>query len=277
MTTRQLIFIKATAIVLLARGDLAAQALNPPYLREMPSVERVLSDQQAADPAETAARQMGALTQLKKMIEDAGVGVQAMQTDLLKSLFNDGEKGPPTPPGIRMHGIFAAPTGFSFQFFPESVILGCGPDTARAYPYAVSADGTKANIKVDAPDHPLTLAFASNGSLDPGLGTYQVHGRIVVGQNADGDFTFAPLEQTCSLGLLAPDTVPRRRTDLVPSISIPNFLPSVPLASGRPSLIYARCGFMSITSRKLTGCVIPGVITRWRFSNRDERSAHTIT
>ena len=57
----------------------------------------------------------------------AGVGVQTMQTDLLKSLFSDGDKGPPTPPGIRMHGIFAATTGFSAQFFPESVILGCGP------------------------------------------------------------------------------------------------------------------------------------------------------
>ena len=134
----------------------------------------------------------------------AGVGIQTMQTDVLKSLFNDGDKGPPTPPGIRMHGIFAASTGFSVQFFPESVILGCGPDSARAYPYTVSADGSKAGIKVDAPDHPLTLAFAPNGSLDPGSGNYQVHGRIVVGQNGDGDFTFAPLEQTCQLGLLAP-------------------------------------------------------------------------
>src|SRR5579863_7208554 len=40
----------------------------------------------------------------------AGVGVQTMQTDLLKSIFNDGDKGPPTPAGIRMHCIFAAAT-----------------------------------------------------------------------------------------------------------------------------------------------------------------------
>jgi hypothetical protein len=134
----------------------------------------------------------------------AAVGIQTMQTDVLKSLFNDGDNGPPTPPGIRMQGIFAASTGFSVQFFPESVILGCGPNSARAYPYTVSADGTKAGIKIDAPDHPLTLAFAPNGSLDPGSGPYQVHGRIVVGQNGDGDFTFAPLEQTCQLALMAP-------------------------------------------------------------------------
>ena len=134
----------------------------------------------------------------------AGVGIQTMQTDLLKSLFNDGDKGPPTPTGIRMHGIFAASTGFSVQFFPESVILGCGPDAARAYPYTVVADGTKMGIEIAAPDHALTLAFAPNGSLDAGSGPYQVHGRVVVGTNDNGDYTFVPLEQTCNLGVLAP-------------------------------------------------------------------------
>src|SRR6202035_1955922 len=62
---------KAAAIVLFASTGLIGQALNPPYLREMPPVERVLSDYQTADAAEMAARQMGALLQLKKMIEDA--------------------------------------------------------------------------------------------------------------------------------------------------------------------------------------------------------------
>ena len=136
----------------------------------------------------------------------AGVGVQTMQTDLLKSLFNDSDKGPPTPPGIRMHGIFAASTGFSAQFFPESVILGCGPDSARAYPYTVIADGTRAAVKIDAPDHPLTLGFGPSGSLDAGTGPYQVHGRTVIGQNDNGDFTFAPLEQSCNLAVLAPSS-----------------------------------------------------------------------
>src|SRR5271163_3800896 len=107
-----------------------------------------------------------------------------MQTDLLKSMFNDGDKGPPTPPGIRMHGIYAAAsTGFSVEFFPESVILGCGPDAARAYPYTVEAGGGGAVVKVNVPDHPLTLAFKADGSLDPGgNGPYQVHGRVVTGQ-----------------------------------------------------------------------------------------------
>jgi hypothetical protein len=139
----------------------------------------------------------------------AGTGVQTMQTDLLKSIFNDGDKGPPTPLGIRMHGIFAASTGFSAQFFPESVILGCGPDAARAYPYTVIADGTRAGIKIDAPDHPLMLGFRPDGSLDAGSGPYQVHGRIVTGQNDNDDFTFAPMEQTCNLAVLTPSkTIP---------------------------------------------------------------------
>jgi hypothetical protein len=139
----------------------------------------------------------------------AGVGVQTMQTDLLKTMFG-GDKGPPTPPGIRMRGVYAASTGFSVQFFPESAVLGCGPDAARAYPYTVVADGTKAVIHIAAPDHPLTLTFKPDGSLDPGAtGAYQVHGRTVTGQNDDGDFTFAPMEQSCNLAVLTPSaTIP---------------------------------------------------------------------
>jgi len=134
----------------------------------------------------------------------ASVGIQTMQTDLLKGMLG-GDKGPPTPPGIRMHGIFAAPTGFSVEFFPESAILGCGPDAARAYPYTVVADGSKAVVKIDAPDHPLALAFNSDGSLDPGGSSpYQVHGRVVTGQNDNDDFIFAPMEQTCNLAVLTP-------------------------------------------------------------------------
>jgi hypothetical protein len=138
----------------------------------------------------------------------AGVGIQTMQTDLLKSVFG-GDKGPPTPPGIRMHGIFAASTGFSLEFFPESVILGCGPDAARAYPYTVVAEASGAVVKVDAPDHPLTVAFRSDGTLDPGSGAYQVHGRIVTGQDNNDNFTFAPMERSCDLAVLAPSkTIP---------------------------------------------------------------------
>ncbi len=133
-------------------------------------------------------------------------GIQTMQTDLLKSMFNDGDKGPPTPAGIRMHGIYANPsTGFSAQFFPESVILGCGPDVARAYPYTVAAEGTHAVIKVAAADHPISLAMSADNSLTPDAsGPYLVHGRITTGANDNGDFTFAPMEKSCNLAALTP-------------------------------------------------------------------------
>lgn len=139
----------------------------------------------------------------------ASVGIQTMQTDLLKGMFG-GDKGPPTPPGIRMQGIFAASSGFSVQFFPESAVLGCGPDAARAYPYTVTAGANGAVVKIDAPDHPLTLALRHDGSLDPGAtGPYQVHGRVIAGQSDNDDFTFAPMEQSCELAALAPSaTIP---------------------------------------------------------------------
>lgn len=47
---------------------LSAQKTNPAYLSEMPPVERVLREIQGSDPAETAARQMGAFLQFRQII-----------------------------------------------------------------------------------------------------------------------------------------------------------------------------------------------------------------
>jgi hypothetical protein len=115
-----------------------------------------------------------------------------------------GNAGPATPAGIRMHGIFAdASTGFSLQFFPESVILGCGPISARAYPYTVSATAGGGLIKIDAADHPLSVTIRADGSLDPGSGPYQVHGRMINGPTVSDNYTFLPVEKSCNLGPLA--------------------------------------------------------------------------
>src|SRR5260370_251598 len=103
-----------------------------------------------------------------------------------------------------MHGNFAASTGVSVEFVPASVIVGRGPAAARAYPYTVAAQGSRVVVQVAAPDHPLTLAMRPDGSLDADTGPYQVHGRRITGKNVNGDFTFAPLEQTCNLGVLSP-------------------------------------------------------------------------
>lgn len=53
--------------------SLAAQALNPAYLAEMPSVERVLADNRGKNELDTKARQVAALTQARKAIEDLGI------------------------------------------------------------------------------------------------------------------------------------------------------------------------------------------------------------
>jgi hypothetical protein len=66
--------MRNTVLTLLALGALsprlAAQALNPPYLSELPPVERVLREIKGATPDETAARQMGTFLQFKDIIQD---------------------------------------------------------------------------------------------------------------------------------------------------------------------------------------------------------------
>ena len=137
----------------------------------------------------------------------AGPGVVGTEKNLLEGMLG-GQSGPPTPAGLRMNGTYAASTGFSVGFYPESAILGCGPDAARAYPYTVIADGQQAVVKVDAPDHPLTMTLQSNNTLNPGSGPYLVEGRRIIGQNDNDDFTFAPLNATCNLAVLSPGDVP---------------------------------------------------------------------
>ncbi len=158
-------------------------------------------------PKTTFAPRRATCPALNLSSKGAGVGVETMQTNLLKTMFG-GDKGPPTPPGIRMHGTYAASSGFSVEFFPESVILGCGPDAARAYPYTVRAEGAEPVIKVEAPDHPLTLVMKPDGRLDPGSGTYEVQGRTITGRDNNDNFMFAPLDATCNLAVLAPGQIP---------------------------------------------------------------------
>jgi hypothetical protein len=141
------------------------------------------------------------------------------QVDALKGLTESmlgGESAPPTPPGLRMHGAYGAPTGFSVEFFPESAILGCG-QAVRAYPYSVLAGGGQAAVRVDAPGHPLVMALKPDNSLDPGSGQYEVQGRRITGQNADGDFVFAPLNQACTLAVLKPGPIPTAPSSMMAS------------------------------------------------------------
>ncbi len=55
---------------------LQGQQLTPVYLSEMPSVERVLSEVKGTDDADTLARQIGALWQMEKIIDDMAFGLE---------------------------------------------------------------------------------------------------------------------------------------------------------------------------------------------------------
>jgi hypothetical protein len=134
----------------------------------------------------------------------AGPGALDAAKSLATALFNDGDSGPKVPAGLGMHGVYAGPTGFSVEFYPESAVIGCGPEAARAYPYVVQPTG----VKINAPDHSIALAFKPDGTLAGDPGPYVVQGRRITGQNDDGDFTFVPLNATCNVGVLSPGATP---------------------------------------------------------------------
>lgn len=135
----------------------------------------------------------------------AGEGVETMGKNLLNMALGGGNDAP-VPAGLRVRGSYIAQTGFSLEFYPESVIVGCG-EPARAYPYEVLADGAESTIKIEDSEHPLLVKLKSDGSIDAGSGSYLVHGRRIVGSNENGDYQFAPLEATCNLGRLVPGAV----------------------------------------------------------------------
>lgn len=57
-------------VFLVALPVAAQNSLDPPYLNEMPSIERVLEDVKGKDRLDTMARQSAAMQQLKRVIED---------------------------------------------------------------------------------------------------------------------------------------------------------------------------------------------------------------
>jgi len=67
---RNTVLLLAALVALRSPTSLAAQATNPPYLSEMPPVERVLKEVRGATPDETAARQMGTFLQFKDILQD---------------------------------------------------------------------------------------------------------------------------------------------------------------------------------------------------------------
>src|SRR5678815_2694951 len=83
MNCRSSVFVLAMihANFAVAQPAVGNRALNPAYLSEMPSVDRVLREIKAADPQENAARQMGAFIQLGRMIADMSGGRRDLTLD----------------------------------------------------------------------------------------------------------------------------------------------------------------------------------------------------
>lgn len=69
MKSRIVVLILAAAAALFQTASGRTQATNPPYLREMPSAERVRAEIKGTDAMDTAARQMGAFWQLQEIIK----------------------------------------------------------------------------------------------------------------------------------------------------------------------------------------------------------------
>src|SRR5688572_25460166 len=70
MRPRKALITLAAAAVLLQTAGARAQATNPPYLSQMPSMERVTAEIKGADAMDTAARRMGAFWQLMQIIQE---------------------------------------------------------------------------------------------------------------------------------------------------------------------------------------------------------------
>jgi hypothetical protein len=170
------------------------------------------------------------------ILSSKGAGPSALDAakSMATALFNDGDSGPQAPSGLRMHGTYAGPTGFSVEFYPESAMIGCGPEAARAYPYTAQPSG----VRIDAPGHPIALTFKADGTLAGDPGPYQVQGRRITGQNDDGDFTFTPLNMTCNIGVLTPGATPGPAPASAMTASAPASppAPGAPAAAARPAL-----------------------------------------
>ena len=121
--------------------------------------------------------------------------------DALKEMLNpEAEKA--VAPGLRMHGRYAGPSGFSLTFHPESVTLGCG-DSERALEYSVQRTGNKTVLVAKENGKPTSFQLMPDGTVI-GEGAVQVNGRVITGTTEDinNPFTFAPHVARCEVGRL---------------------------------------------------------------------------
>jgi len=104
------------------------------------------------------------------------------------------------PPGLRIGGEYAGPSGLKITFEIDDAILDCG-EAHVARPYAVQARSDQILVSINNGAAPLFLRLQPDGSL-AGEGTVDVAGRVVTGITNAG-VTFAPKDARCAVGILA--------------------------------------------------------------------------
>lgn len=110
------------------------------------------------------------------------------------------------PPGLRMNGKYAGPSGFSVTFHHESATVACG-DAELAHPYSVEKVADQILLKIPDTTNPIALQLKPDGSLVGG-GAVQVNGRVIVGTTEDpkNPFVYKPNVGRCAVGSLVATT-----------------------------------------------------------------------
>lgn len=137
---------------------------------------------------------------------EGGLGTLAVGAFLS---VGDPKANKPIPPGFRLHGKYTGEEGFDIEFHPENALIECR-DAVIARDYSVSMSGNRVMVSIQHGATPITLELRPDGTL-AGSGQVQVNSRRVVGvkQRIEGtrnvqEAVFAPISDTCSVGVLTP-------------------------------------------------------------------------
>lgn len=122
----------------------------------------------------------------------------------LDLLFGGGDKTPlrPAPTGLRLGGEYGTQSAFDLEFHPHAVIVGCG-EAVIAREYSVRFQDGRAVVRVQHGGTPFAVEYRPDGNL-AGSGSVAVSGKMLAGQDANGELVWAPMSGTCQLGLLPP-------------------------------------------------------------------------
>jgi hypothetical protein len=131
----------------------------------------------------------------------AGAAGMSLAIDLLAGKSDPAVTKMP-PPGFRMNGRYADQRDFEVEFHPESAVVTCR-DAVAAGDYSVAITGDRGLVTIQNGGGSIVLELRPDGTL-AGSGPVQVNGRVIAGQNANGDLVFQPKTDTCTIGTLTP-------------------------------------------------------------------------